>query len=278
SGGARGVTAEAALALAETYRPTLILLGRSPLPAEEPDWLRGVTDEQAIKRMLGARANGSASPRDINRPFPELPPHPAIRDNLERIARTGAHIAYRSIDVRDAAAVAAAVDQVRAEFGPITGIVHGAGVIEDRLILDKTDEQFDRVVGTKVEGLLNLLSATEGEPLKVLALFSSSSGRFGRKGQADYAAANEVLNKLARREAARRPDCRVVAVNWGPWEGGMVTPGLRQIFEREGVGLIPLKDGTRFLLAELSAAKRPIEVVAVVQLERTDINSPPDNA
>src|SRR5207253_2706393 len=72
------------------------------------------------------------------------------------------------------------------------------------------------------------------------------------------------LNKIAQREAKRRPDCRVVAVNWGPWAGGMVSPALAKVFQREGVGLIPLKDGARFLLAELSDAGGPVEVVAGV--------------
>ena len=39
TGGARGVTAEVAVALAEAFRPTLVLFGRSPAPTEEPDWL-----------------------------------------------------------------------------------------------------------------------------------------------------------------------------------------------------------------------------------------------
>src|SRR5262249_41918152 len=60
SGGARGVTAEAAVALARAFRPTLVLLGRSPAPEPEPDWLLPLTTESEIKRELGARANGDA--------------------------------------------------------------------------------------------------------------------------------------------------------------------------------------------------------------------------
>ena len=52
-----------------------------------------------------------------------------------------------------------------------------------------------------------------------------------------------MLNKHAQREAIRRPGCRVVSVNWGPWDGGMVTPSLRPLFASEGVGLIPPADG-----------------------------------
>src|SRR5207253_1106065 len=108
-----------------------------------------------------------------------------------------------------------------------------------------------------------LLAATEHDPLKLLALFSSSTGRFGRAGQAAYAAANEALNKFAQQEARRRPGCRVVAVNWGPWEGGMVTPGLRGVFAAEGIGLIPVAAGAGHLLREITATDRAPEVVVL---------------
>src|SRR5207248_4552223 len=129
----------------------------------------------------------------------------------------------------------------------------GAGVLADRRIEDQTDAQFADVYTTKVAGLRAVLDAVGDDDLRALALFSSSTGRFGRAGQVAYAAANEALNKLARREARRRPGCRVVAVNWGPWDGGMVTPALRGLFAAEGIGLIPLAAGARHLLREITA-------------------------
>src|SRR5262249_41257371 len=139
----------------------------------------------------------------------------------------------------------------------------GAGVLADRRIEDLTAEQFDHVYATKVDGLRNLLELLTNEELKALVLFSSTTARFGRTGQLAYAAANEVLNKTAQVEARRRPGCRVVSINWGPWEGGMVTPGLRKMFEAEGVGLIPLADGAAFLVQELNAAGKAVEVIAL---------------
>src|SRR5439155_10557670 len=121
----------------------------------------------------------------------------------------------------------------------ITGVVHGAGVLADRRIEDQTDDQFDMVYSTKVAGLRAVLAATAADPLRLLAVFSSSTGRFGRAGQVAYAAANEALNKLAQAEARRRPGCRVAAVNWGPGEGGMVTPAPRPVVAGRGLGLIP---------------------------------------
>ena len=47
----------------------------------------------------------------------------------------------------------AALADVRNRLGPIAALVHGAGVLADRRIEDQTDEQFDDVYDTKVDGL-----------------------------------------------------------------------------------------------------------------------------
>jgi hypothetical protein len=51
--------------------------------------------------------------------------------------------------MRDGEAFGALIDDVYARHGRIDGVVHGAGVIEDKLVKDKTPESFDRVFGTK---------------------------------------------------------------------------------------------------------------------------------
>src|SRR6185369_2965281 len=117
--------------------------------------------------------------------------------------------------------------------------------------------------GTKVTGLRALLSATSGDDLRFIALFTSTTGRFGRTGQVDYAVANEVLNKLAQVEARRRPACRSVSINWGPWDGGMVTPALKKVFANEGIGLISLSAGGELLVREIASGRAPVEVVAM---------------
>jgi acyl transferase domain-containing protein/NAD(P)-dependent dehydrogenase (short-subunit alcohol dehydrogenase family) len=262
TGGARGVTAEVAVSLAGAFKPTLAILGRSPEPKAEPDWLVSLTDEAEIKRGLHARANGHSTPQAIGEAFRQLSANREILANLRRIEAAGAKVVYRSVDVRDRSSVLDVISSLRAEFGPIRGLVHGAGVLADRKIEDQTDEQFARVFDTKVGGLEALLQAIGGDDLKTLVLFSSSTARFGRKGQVAYAAANEVLNKIAQFEAKARPSCRVVSVNWGPWAGGMVTPSLRPLFEAEGIALIPVLEGAKYLIEELKATRgHTVEVV-----------------
>ncbi len=260
SGGARGVTAEAAVALAERWQPTLLLLGRSPIPEAEPSWLAELQSEQEIKRAI---AQPGETPRALAERCRSLLAAREIRGTIARIEQAGARAVYRSVDVRDAEAVQRVLGEARAQHGPIRGWIHGAGVLADRMIADKTAEQFERVYQTKVAGLRSLLQATADDDLAFCVVYSSSTARFGRKGQVDYGVANEVANKLAQREAARRPGCRVLALNWGPWDGGMVTPGLRELFLREGVPPIGLDAGVRALFAELLAPgpAHPVEVV-----------------
>ena len=255
TGGARGVTAATAIALAQACQPTLVLLGRSPLPQQEPAWAAGVSDEGALKKaILQNEFGGKASPRDIGARFSALQAQREVHATLNAIRAAGAQVEYRSVDVRDGAAVSGMIREITESLGPVKGLVHGAGVLADKRIEEKTDEMFDSVFATKIIGLDNLMGALAESPLKAILLFSSVTARFGRPGQVDYCMANDLLNKWAQAEARRRPDCRVVSLNWGPWGGGMVTEGLKKEFQKLGVGLIELQAGAQALVDECCQA------------------------
>jgi acyl carrier protein/NAD(P)-dependent dehydrogenase (short-subunit alcohol dehydrogenase family) len=263
SGGARGITAEIAVSLAETCQAALLLLGRSAAGKDEPEWTAGLSDAREIRRALAQHAEGeSRTPAAIDRELKRILAGREVRHTLERIRNAGAQAMYRSVDIRNGDQVAQTVAEARRRFGPVRGLIHGAGVLADRLIDDKTDAQFESVFATKVDGFDRLMDAVGDQPLKVISLFSSSTARFGRQGQADYAAANEVLNKRAQLEARRRQGCRVVSINWGPWDGGMVDADLKKLFAAEGVGTIPLAAGAALHLKEI--ASPPGSAVEVV--------------
>ena len=269
SGGARGITAELAVAMAKSFQPTLVLLGRTVLPESEPDWLLKLHTEQEIKKALFAHLNGDGSPKVVEIKYREIIARREIRQQLHQIKSWGSPVCYKSLDVRDAAAVSSALAEVERQYGSITGLVHGAGVLADRRIEDKTLDQFDLVYDTKVCGLRHLLQALDKTKLQNIVLFSSYTGRFGRIGQIDYAAANEVLNKMAQAEAISRQGCKVISINWGPWNGGMVTPALKTVFEKEGVGLIEIEDGVQFLLRELVSSSKDVEILALAPASKS---------
>jgi NAD(P)-dependent dehydrogenase (short-subunit alcohol dehydrogenase family) len=248
SGGARGVTAATLIALCREVQPRLVLLGRSE-QVEETSATHGL-EGQALTRAL-ITANPGVGPAALRKLTRAIQSSREIRANLHAMANAGSEARYVSVDVTDAEAVARALQQVRADWGPIAGLVHGAGVLADKLVVDKTPDQFAWVFDTKVKGLQALLAATENDPLKSIVLFSSVAARCGNRGQVDYAMANELLNKVAAQLRQDRPQAVVKSLGWGPWEGGMVTPALEAHFAAMGVPLIGLNAGAQMLLDEL---------------------------
>ncbi|PRI16495.1 type I polyketide synthase [Mycobacterium shigaense] len=254
SGGARGVTAASVIALARETQATFVLLGRTEL-AHEPAAARGLATAAELKRALlaSAAADGQKlTPRQLEQQVQRILADREVRATLAELEAAGSRVRYAAADVRDAAQLSALLDGVRADFGPITGLVHGAGVLADAPLHKKTLDGFDRVFETKVGGLGALLDATAADALKIVCLFSSVAARSGNVGQSDYAMANEILNKVALAEQARRgPGCLVRALGWGPWDSGMVTPALKTMFESRGISLIPLADGARAFVSDV---------------------------
>ena len=265
TGGARGITAEAAMELAERYQPTLVLLGRTPCPGDETEETAGLTSPQEIKgafikkmRQLGVPDSAAAVEEMYNRLLRER----EIRKNIAALERTGSRVSYHQVDVCDEEAMGALIDELYRTHGRIDGVIHGAGTIEDKLVKDKDPDSFDRVFGTKTDSVFILSRKLKPESLKFLALFSSVSARFGNRGQGDYAAANEVLNKLAVHLDHEWPG-RVVSINWGPWmSGGMVSPEVARSFAQRGVELVPTAEGRRMLDEELRYGRKgEVEIV-----------------
>ncbi len=266
TGGARGITAEVVCELAEHYQPTLLLVGSSPLPeTEESPQTAGLTSPQELKLALMAQlrqAGEEVSLANVETAYGHLLRAREIRQNLARIERAGARIRYYQVDVRGQGALRTLIAGIYSEYGRLDGVIHGAGIIEDKLIEDKLPESFDRVFDTKADSAFALSQALQPESLRFLAFFSSAAGAFGNRGQADYAATNEVVNKLAMLLDRSWPG-RVVSINWGPWlKTGMVSKELEQQFAARGIELISLAAGRKLFERELRLGRKgEVEVV-----------------
>jgi acyl transferase domain-containing protein/NAD(P)H-dependent flavin oxidoreductase YrpB (nitropropane dioxygenase family) len=255
TGGARGITAKVAIALARRYRCRLELCGRSPLPdTDEGDDLADARDLPALRRALIAR--GLRATARIEAECKRVLAARELRRNLHALESAGSRVRYHALDVRDGVRFGALIDALYAQYGRLDGAIHGAGVLEDKLIRDKSDASFARVFDTKVSGALTLAKRLRAET-RFAVFFSSVAGVFGNRGQVDYAAANDALDQLAR-ELDRRIDGRALAVAFGPWAGaGMVSPELRAEYARRGVGLIAPDAGVQRLLDELATGRDP---------------------
>ncbi len=266
TGGARGITAEVACELARRYRPTLVLVGRAPLPAsQEPPEIAELISPQELKAALinqMRRSGQPVTPAQVEAACSHVVQEREMRNNLSEMQRTGATVRYYQVNVLDKHAFSNLIDEVYRTYGRMDGVIHGAGVIEDKLLEDKTPESFDRVFHTKADSAFILSRKLRPDSLRFLVFFSSVAGCFGNRGQSDYAAANEVLNKLAVYLDNQWPG-RVVAINWGPWDkAGMVSAEVRRQFEERGVQMISPDTGRDMLDKELTSGRKgEVEVV-----------------
>lgn len=257
AGGGKGVTAACVKELAQRHRCRFILLGRSALLQKEPDWADHCTDDAELKKrcMDAFKAAGEKpTPRNVSALVNSIHSSREILGTIRDIEAAGARAVYLSADINDADALQQKLKAAVADLGEITAIIHGAGVLADKLIEKKTAAEFDAVYASKVEGLNSLLNAVSLGQLSHLILFSSAAGFYGNEAQADYAAANEILNKFAHLFKQHYPQCHVISFNWGPWDGGMVTPALKNLFKERNIEIIPIAAGAEILADELQAA------------------------
>jgi NAD(P)-dependent dehydrogenase (short-subunit alcohol dehydrogenase family) len=212
------------------------------------------------------REGRPGSPSEIEKIYQSLRHAREVRENLEVLRQAGATVAYSAADVRDPRAVVRVMEEWRRRYGEPAGFIHGAGLIKDKLIRHKTLESFDRVLGTKLDGALNLIRQVRPDALKFTVLFSSIAGRFGNVGQSDYAAANEILNKLAHWLDRRWPG-RVLSVIWGPWSGVGMVSQLESHLGRQGLGMISPEVGRTLLIDELRYGRKgDVEVIYTGEL------------
>jgi len=259
TGGLRGITAQAALGLARACGGRVHALGRT-LPEDGMEGLDGGGDIQELRRRLleqNRLLGRNETPASLERQIAGILKQRALRRTVRAYAAAGVPLACHQADVSDAGALGRALRRIGDEEGRIDAVLHGAGVIEDRLLVQKTEESFDRVYRTKVAAALALEQHLPRQHLQLVALFSSVSAYVGNRGQTDYAAANAALNALAA-EWASSWGCRVVALAWGGWEPeedapGMVSSAVEERLKRLGVELIGREVGMRAFLDEVAS-------------------------
>ena len=241
--------------------------GSGELPLTRDDVLvvtgggKGITAECAIAiaKESGARL------ALIGRAAPET--DLALAANLERMTVAGLEFKYISADINDATAVREAIEKVKRELGPVTGILHGAARNEPQLLASLNEDSFQRTLSVKVQGARHLLAAVDPEKLRLLIGFGSVIARTGLPGEADYALANEWLTRLIEEWKIAHPACRCLAIDWSIWSDiGMGTRLARKDrLVKAGITPIPPEQGVAMLLRLL---RQSVDLVSVVVMGR----------
>ncbi|MCK5097010.1 MAG: SDR family oxidoreductase, partial [Desulfobacteraceae bacterium] len=195
--------------------------------------------------------NKTPKPVELEKAYKKLMSNREIKETIQQIENSGSIVEYFSCDIQKKDQIIKIFNTIREKYGNITGIIHGAGILEDKLIIEKNYDKFCKVFDTKVSGLNSLIHASKNDNLKYFIGFSSVAARTGNMGQSDYSMANEVLNKTLQKLSFENSECKYLAMNWGPWDGGMVNQSLKKEFQKRKVDLIDKKAGAYQLIAEM---------------------------
>lgn len=127
----------------------------------------------------------------------------------------GAIIRYEIVDVSNEDSVKKFFNKISHEKCNLRGIFHTAGVLNDKQVINQTDEDVRFVLNPKVKGTMYLDKYSRPFNLKHFVCFSSIASIFGTIGQFSYAGANGAMDTiLYNRRCNGLPATRL---NWGPF-------------------------------------------------------------
>ena len=215
--GTTGVASQAFSKLIEESRVKLILIGSSQLQME-PKWAEGVVDALSLREAATAHAfqkGRKLAPLEATRLVNEILESREIQANISKWRAQGHDVDYLSGEGLSSKDLGVYIEKVREKWGPIKGFFDGSGLEHIAIMPNNSLDEFHRVFSDKVIRFKELLSLLDSDPLKFICLFSLPVSIFRQSGQTDHAMANEVLGKVALKEARRRGgSCYVKHIFW----------------------------------------------------------------
>ncbi|MEM9763732.1 MAG: alpha/beta fold hydrolase, partial [Pseudomonadota bacterium] len=188
------------------------------------------------------------------------PPKAHAAAEIQALESLGVEVTVALGDVSDRARIAAILASIEPRH-PLRGVVHAAGVLEDRTLNNQDRESFAKVLAPKVLGGWHLHALTRDIPLDFFVLFSSVASLLGSAGQANHAAANAFLDALAHDRRAQ--GLAALSINWGAWSDIGAAAALVEQMDRKGMGAISPSSGSRIFSQLLHEPHVQIGIVPV---------------
>ncbi|MCM2579627.1 non-ribosomal peptide synthetase/type I polyketide synthase [Streptomyces meridianus] len=224
TGGLGGVGTEMLSGLLRRFRLRLLILGRTPLP--ETDGSSGTPASAAAARTL------------------------------DGLAALGGEVRYRSVDVADAAAVTAAVEETERHWGrSLDGVLHLAGAYRPALLERETPRHWRESLEAKAVAALHLAALVRQRPGARFVSFSSLLTVTPSAESASYVAANRFLESL--HDHLETLGVPATCVVWGLWSGIGINRGnpYEDVAARRGMHVLSAAEGRR--LARVVLAQPP---------------------
>lgn len=176
TGGLGGIGVQVAQYLLKNYQARLVLLGQTALP-DKKLWHHHLKPDDCYASKI---------------------------QTLQHLEKLGGEVIYQALDVGNFAQLQQVVAQVQRQWHrEIDGIIHLAGIYQDSLILDQTQENLIRILRPKVLGTWNLHQLFK-ESQTIFISFSSLASFFGGASLGSYAAANSFLEQLNHYQNAKK--------------------------------------------------------------------------
>ncbi|MEA5560868.1 SDR family NAD(P)-dependent oxidoreductase [Planktothrix agardhii] len=183
-----------------------------------------------------------------------------------RINSFQANIIVRQADVTDYQQLATVFEEIHQSLPPLKGVIHAAGLIEDKMLVQQSRESFEKVISPKLKGGWNLHQLTRNLDLDFFLLFSSVASVLGSAGQSNYSAANITLDTLA--HFRRGQGQTATSINWGAWGEIGLAHRTNQPLSIKGMGTISSEQGLAVL--EWILIEKPTQV-SVVDFEHPQL-------
>ena len=225
SGGLGGIGVELSRYLLDTYGARLLLVGRTPLVDKGGEQTGKDRSDKIADRV----------------------------EALRMLEQLDGEVVYESVDICDPDQLKQVVEKIKSSRGwELDGVIHLAGILQERMLLDETRESVAAVLRPKLLGTWALDRLAKQQPGSLFISFSSVNSFFGGAMIAAYAAANSFVESFAHYQ---RYKCSMQSYcfSWSMWDevGMSLDYPKKELSRARGYHSISVREGLNSLLAGL---------------------------
>ena len=189
------------------------------------------------------------------------------RAKLKELKNAGVKVEYKVVDICEKESVKELVNGIQSVFGGLDGIIHGAEVIRDKVILGKNNKEWQEVLASQLSGVVNLDQASEDLPLDFFLLFSWSVGALANPEQANYTTANAFVEAYASYRndlvTSKQRKGHTLSIIWPPWKKDVkkIDETSKTMMRDAGVIAMQTSSGIQALYQAFAAGKLRVMVL-----------------
>ncbi|WP_018753420.1 type I polyketide synthase [Paenibacillus sanguinis] len=216
--------------LVQTFEEVHVGKGSTSLPPVRENGVYLITGGLGDMGLAFAEVLASAAPVKlilIGRSAPSV----EKQESLRQLESKGSEVLVLQADLTDKAQLQTAIEQVRARFTTLHGVIHAAGLADGAMIQRRTVENTENILAPKIRGTLLLNEVLSGMEPDFFLLCSSMASVQGGFGQVAYTGANAFLDAFAHYKTARENGV-TLSVNWDRWRSIGIARNVEELHRR----------------------------------------------